>query len=275
MAQRDVEIILLKQLASCLAQPIFVIGPGGDVLYFNESAEEIVGRRFEETGGIGREEWSSILEATDEHGGRLDDSDRPLMVALDKGRPAHRRFWIQGFDGRQRRIEGTAIPLVGQRGLLLGALGLFWDLDRPDGGNGQGGVVEKRHGQHAVETILMRRLASYLATPIFMVDAEGHLIYFNEAAEPILGRRFEEVIAMTREELYTSFLPTEEDGTRMDPDEHPLTIARIRREPAHRRFSIRGFDGVSRCIEATGIPLIGQCQRALGAVGVFWEIEDA
>jgi hypothetical protein len=36
--------------------------------------------------------------------------------------------------------------------------------------------------------ILARDLTSRLATPAFVVDADGTLAYFNEAAEPVLGR---------------------------------------------------------------------------------------
>ncbi|MBW2374226.1 MAG: PAS domain-containing protein, partial [Deltaproteobacteria bacterium] len=40
----DVELILLRQLASQLAMPIIVVDPRGDLLYFNEAAEAILGR---------------------------------------------------------------------------------------------------------------------------------------------------------------------------------------------------------------------------------------
>jgi hypothetical protein len=44
----------------------------------------------------------------------------------------------------------------------------------------------------AVELILMRQLASYLAMPIFLVDPDGNLLYYNEPAEYLLGRRYDE-----------------------------------------------------------------------------------
>ena len=43
--------------------------------------------------------------------------------------------------------------------------------------------------QREVELILVRQLASYLTTPFLVVDTKGTLLYFNEAAEPLLGRR--------------------------------------------------------------------------------------
>jgi hypothetical protein len=35
---------------------------------------------------------------------------------------------------------------------------------------------------------------------------------------------------------------------------------------------IRGLDNVQRHLEVTGFPLIGQANRYLGAIAVFWEI---
>jgi PAS domain-containing protein len=56
--------------------------------------------------------------------------------------------------------------------------------------------------QHAVEIILMRQLASYLAMPIMLFDPAGNLLFYNEPAEAILGRRFEEAGEIPLEELY-------------------------------------------------------------------------
>ncbi len=121
----------------------------------------------------------------------------------------------------------------------------------------------------------MRELASHLATPIFVIDPDGDLLFFNEPAEPILGRRFDETGPMSREELYAIFKPTDEDGSLMKQEDHPLYIARRERRPAHRRFWIQGIDGVARKLEATAFPLLRQNDRLLGAVGIFWEAHDS
>ena len=39
-------------------------------------------------------------------------------------------------------------------------------------------------GGRAIEIILMRQLASYLAVPILIVDRKQDLLFFNESAEP-------------------------------------------------------------------------------------------
>jgi len=276
VAKRHVEVVVLKQLASCLAMPMLVIGPEGDLLFFNESAEPVLGHRFDEIGEMSRDEWSALLRTTDDYGAPIKREERPMIAALERRVPVYNRFWLRGLDGERRKIEGTAFPLINLGGELLGVVGIFWDFKRIGGEAGEAGETQvSRDGRvrYAVETILTRRLSESLATPVFMVDAEGQLIHFNEAAGLILGRRYEDLATTTREELYTAFAPRDEDGSLIPPDRHPMAIARERRELAHRRMTIRDLSGTMRHVEVTAIPLVGQSGRMLGAFGIFWEIE--
>jgi PAS domain-containing protein len=126
--------------------------------------------------------------------------------------------------------------------------------------------------QQEIEMILVRQLASYLAMPIFVVDPEGALVFYNEPAEPILGRRFEETGEMPMSEWSTIFEPTDEGGVPIAPKKVPLAITLAERRPTHGVLWIRGLDNVQRHIEATCLPLIGQAQRYLGAIAIFWEV---
>ena len=47
--------------------------------------------------------------------------------------------------------------------------------------------------QKPIELILARNLMSSLSTPAFLVDEGGMLIFYNEAAGSLLGKRFEEI----------------------------------------------------------------------------------
>ncbi len=273
MAQNDVELILSKQLASCLAMQMFVLNSAGDLLFFNESAEPILGRRFDEVGVLLSEEWPGLFQTSDDTGAAIKYEDRPMVIALEQGVPAHRRFWIRGLDGESRRVAATALPLIATGSRHLGVLGLFWEPAQGPIALSPVSRPRTNFWQQPVETILTRRLAQRLAMPVFLVDEQGELLYFNEAAGPILGRSFEEVASVHREELYAAFRPRGENGCAIDPDDHPLTIARKRGEPVHRLIWIDGMDGVSRLIAVTAIPLIGQSGRKLGAFGVFWEAE--
>ena len=127
MSQHDVELIVLKQAASYLATPIFIVDLVGTLLFYNEPAEAILGRRYDETGEMAMDEWGSIWSPTDDDGKPLDVRSLPLAIAVTERRPAHGAMTIIGSDGRERRIEVTAFPLVGQSGRQLGSVAVFWE----------------------------------------------------------------------------------------------------------------------------------------------------
>jgi PAS domain-containing protein len=119
--------------------------------------------------------------------------------------------------------------------------------------------------------ILARNFASRLATAVFLVDAEGRVIFFNEAAEELLGTRFLEGHGMTADEYTSRFRATDESGQPLAPAETPLGMAVARRQPAHGPLTITGADGVVRNIEVTAFPLLAHAGDLVGAVAFFWE----
>jgi PAS domain-containing protein len=121
------EIILTRQLAGYLSVPVFLVDPQGNMLFYNEPAEVILGRRFEETGAMPAELWSSAFEPFDDEGRPIPPEDLPLMITLAERRPACKRFRIRGMNGAFRHIEVASIPIVGLRGDFLGAAALFWE----------------------------------------------------------------------------------------------------------------------------------------------------
>ena len=78
---------------------------------------------------------------------------------------------------------------------------------------------------------------------------------------------------MAPDEWGSAFAPIDESGAPIPTDELPLMIAMRERIPAHQRFFIRGLDGVQRRIAVTAFPLVGQGDRYLGAVAMFWELD--
>lgn len=131
MVQRDVGLILMRQLASGLAVPTLIADESGDLLYFNEAAEVVLGQRFDELGDMPLDRRRRILAFRDEQGHPLPDDQPPLVVALRERRPVHRRVWMRGFDGQDRAIEVTAFPLLGGGGHLIGAVAMFWERKQP------------------------------------------------------------------------------------------------------------------------------------------------
>lgn len=125
------------------------------------------------------------------------------------------------------------------------------------------------------EVILTRQLASALATPIFIVDPDGTLVYYNEPAEKILGHRFDETGEMPLSDWSKVYTPTDEQGHEIPPSRLPLVIALSAKHPAHMGFWIVGQDNVRRHIEVTAFPLLASGDISLGAVAIFWEDRKA
>lgn len=123
----------------------------------------------------------------------------------------------------------------------------------------------------SIEMILSRQLADSLSVPVFLVDPDGNLLFYNTAAEGILGQKFEETGPMPVGVWGTSFLPHEEDGSPIPPDALPLVQTIQTRSPAHRDFWIEGLNGISRQISVTSIPIIGRSGKFSGAMAIFWD----
>ncbi len=122
-----IQIILFRQLAGYLSVPLFLVDPKGNLLFYNEPAEAILGRRFEETGAMPAAEWSTAFRPIDDGGRPIPPENLPLMITLTKRCPAYRRLRIQGMDGVLRHLEVAAIPIAGLQGDFLGAAALFWE----------------------------------------------------------------------------------------------------------------------------------------------------
>lgn len=130
--------------------------------------------------------------------------------------------------------------------------------------------------QRNLVLILARDFASRLATAVFLVDAAGDLIYFNEAAERVLGQPFQEGSEMVLETWSSAFDPVDEHGQPLPMKELPLGMALTRRTPAHRALQIASADGLTRRIEVTAFPLFAHSDEFVGAIAIFWEPpEDA
>jgi PAS domain-containing protein len=131
MSQQEIEVILARHLAEYLAMSIFIVNPEGDLIFYNEPAEAILGTRYSETGAMPASEWATVFHPMDHEGNSIPPEELPLVIALQHQCPAHKIFWIRGLDGAMREIEVTALPLIGQAGRFLGGLAIFWEITAP------------------------------------------------------------------------------------------------------------------------------------------------
>ena len=125
--QQPVELILLRQWAAYLALPIWIMSADGELLFYNEAAEPLIGRRYEDSGPIQSDQLAELFQTQELDGSPLANEDLPLVAALVRERPAHRRLRFKGHDEHWRSVEVTAWPITGQAGTMLGVAALFWE----------------------------------------------------------------------------------------------------------------------------------------------------
>lgn len=125
----EIEIILSRQLADCLSVPVFIVDPEGTLLFYNEPAEVILGKRFEETGRMPVGEWGTAFYPHDAEGKTIPPGQLPLVQTLNNHEPAHKTFWIKSLSGKSIEISVTSIPIVGRSENFSGALAIFWTKD--------------------------------------------------------------------------------------------------------------------------------------------------
>jgi PAS domain-containing protein len=132
----------------------------------------------------------------------------------------------------------------------------------------------ERSTQRPLELILARNLLSTLSTAAFLVNQPGDIVFYNEAAGALLGRRFEEKGAMSAQEWLEAFGPIDDDGNPIPLDEQPLTAALRANRPGHARHRIRSLTGGEQSVEVSGLPVIG-ADGFQGAMLFFWVAEGA
>ena len=130
-------------------------------------------------------------------------------------------------------------------------------------------MATRRH-KHLV-LILARELASNLATPTMIADDHGSVVFYNEAAEAIIGRTFAETGEMPLDEWTGMFAPRTLDSGPLPPQSRPARIAMDERRAAHVRFRVTGLDGVDSDVAVTAFPLFAHADEFVGIMVIFWQ----
>jgi PAS domain-containing protein len=127
--------------------------------------------------------------------------------------------------------------------------------------------------QRNVALILARELAVHLTTPMWVWDEDGVLVYVNEPAEALIGRKSRELGVGRLEEL-PMLQPEDLDGSPLEYSELPSGVALRERKPAHRVLRFTDLNGMKKTIAVTAYPLFVRGDEFVGAVAVFWRLPD-
>jgi PAS domain-containing protein len=131
-AQKHLALIIARELATQLATATFIADASGDLVFYNEAAEQILGRTFAEAGTMNAEGWGAQFLLEDLAGDPLPLERMPAGIALLERRPAHGQLWLTGLDGERRCIFVTAVPLFASATEFVGMIALFWQASADD-----------------------------------------------------------------------------------------------------------------------------------------------
>jgi PAS domain-containing protein len=126
MPAYEIEIILTRQLADCLSIPVFITDTIGNLIFYNEPAEALLGLRFEETGEMPVDLWATLFTPMDELSNVIPPEDLPLVKTLKNVHPYHKTFWIKSLQGTKEKISVTSYPIISREKKFVGAMAIFW-----------------------------------------------------------------------------------------------------------------------------------------------------
>jgi PAS domain-containing protein len=127
--------------------------------------------------------------------------------------------------------------------------------------------------EQPLELILARNLVSIISLAAFLVDVEGAIVFYNDAAAEVIGTRFEETGRIAHAEWSAKVGPLDEQGRPVPFDQLPVTIALRDGRPGWGRFLMRGEREFIETV-AAALPLVGPAGNH-GALVVFWPLPGA
>ncbi len=129
--QKNLVLIVAREFASLLATPVLLSDADGNLVYFNEPAEAVLGTTLAEAGELPAERWSTMFRVTGPEGEPLPLEQMPAGVAFRERRPAQGTIAIVGLDGVRRLLRVAAVPLFAHSDEFVGIAAIFWEA-RPD-----------------------------------------------------------------------------------------------------------------------------------------------
>lgn len=126
-ALKSLVLIRAKHLAESIATPSFLADREGNLIFYNEGAETVVGRSFVDVGRLSPSEWRDKLDVRARDGSPFPLEAMPGWMQVQQHRPDLGHIRFKAFDGTDRFIATCAIPLFTSPDQFEGALIIFWE----------------------------------------------------------------------------------------------------------------------------------------------------
>jgi PAS domain-containing protein len=127
-------------------------------------------------------------------------------------------------------------------------------------------------GEQPLELILARNLVSLSSLATVLIDVEGSIVFFNDAAAYFFGGLFEETGTVPLARWRAEVGPFDAAQRHLPTGDLPVTRAFRDGRPGSGRFHIRGGSGLVE-VEVVALPLVGALGLH-GAMVVFWPPDE-
>ena len=132
MTELASELLIAKELADACDVPMCLVAADGNAVHYNQAAHTTLWGYRDAAVGLTAAELGARMAFTNIEGTPISYEQLPLVIAIQRGRPAHRWLTVE-LEGVRLRLEVTAFPLKGTDGELVGAMALFWPEDTSSG----------------------------------------------------------------------------------------------------------------------------------------------
>lgn len=229
----------------------------GRIQYLSEAASALFGRAETEA-----ELWSNGIRALGMNGQPLPLHRRPMARAMANGRAYRGTIVLERADGDRLAMRVCCDPLLDTDSTAVGAIAIFTELPE-----------NEQPGSPATDDLgePYKRIVDLLPIGVFMCDAEGRIIYYNDQAASLWGKRLalggDEPRFCVFEEIH---LP---DGTPVPRDQTPMARA-VREGISFRNVqaTVRNADGSKFHTMLNVDPIRGADGAVRGAINAFQDI---
>jgi two-component sensor histidine kinase len=239
---------------------IYVCDRDGTLLQFNRRAAEIWGRSPTIASSDAR--FGAVARIQDRHGEPIALEELPMAIAIRTGQAVRdSELTLERPGGEHLTLLASADPLFDGRGVLIGAIASLQDIGELSAMRRR---VKERRG-------VGRYVMGALPVALYTTDAKGKLLFYNEAAARLWGRRPElgSDFWCGSEKIYTM------DGQLLPHDQCPMAVAlRAKRAQIGPEAITERPDGTRVPFLPHPTPIFDNKGEMIGAVNMLIDLSE-
>lgn len=125
--------------------------------------------------------------------------------------------------------------------------------------------------QKNIELILLRQFSDYLATPVFLLDNAGILVYYNSAAADLFDFKFSETGEMDFETWNHRVVLRDQEGNEIPRIHRPINEALAAQLPVLKTCYLKTTNDDLQLIVINAIPIKDHVNDLVGLLTFFWK----